>query len=435
MTAIPPLPLPEHAVHTLDNGIQCVAVRAPGLHQAMINVVARVGSRYEPVRTNGVSHFLEHAFFRGSARYPSTFAMNVAVEDFGGSLNGSTGRESSAYFTPIHPRALGVAVEVLSDMLFAPKLTDIELEREIILEEMLDEVDDEGRDIDIDNIAKVQVFGDHGLALKIAGTPESVRNIQLADLQQHLAEHYHGGNLVVCAAGDFNPEALFEPCVKHFARAPRAKPVPPLVAPVFPRGPSARFIEHKQSQLEMRVTFLAVPEEHPDYYPLAMLARLLDDGLSSPLQRRMVEQQALAYSVAAGIDRYSDCALFELDAASAPKKAVRVFEELLATLGAFVHAPPSQEELARARTRYAISLEFALDSTSELAGWFGGNALFGELDFASRRARLEAVTAEDIQRVARSTFRKESLHLTCVGPLGRAERQKLEAALQSPPGL
>src|SRR6185437_5249716 len=140
----------------------------PHLHSAMLAVYVRTGSRHETLATNGVSHFLEHMFFRGSERYPDTVRMNAVVEEVGGNLNGVTTRDHGYYYTPLHPNHLGVGMEIIGDMLTRPRLTDMEVERQIILEEMLDEVDEKGRDIDLENLSKRLLFPDHPLSLKIA---------------------------------------------------------------------------------------------------------------------------------------------------------------------------------------------------------------------------------------------------------------------------
>src|SRR3954463_1349651 len=142
----------------LENGLRVVTVELPHLHTGMVAVYVRAGSRQEDARRNGVSHFLEHLFFRGSANYPDGRAMNVLVEDCGGSLNGVTTRDHGYYFSPLHPRRLEVPLAVLGDMLARPLLKEIELEREVILEEILDEVDEKGRDIDVDNLSKRALF-------------------------------------------------------------------------------------------------------------------------------------------------------------------------------------------------------------------------------------------------------------------------------------
>src|SRR5204863_3072359 len=127
--------------------------------------------------------------------------MNMRVEDVGGSLNGVTTRDHGYYYTPLHPSGLAVGLETLGAMLSKPLLKEVEIEREVILEEMLDEVDDEGRDIDVDNISKRAAYGAHPLAYKIAGTRDTVRGLARKDLQKHLTEYYVAKNMGVAAAG------------------------------------------------------------------------------------------------------------------------------------------------------------------------------------------------------------------------------------------
>src|SRR5437868_1978475 len=127
--------------------------------------------------------------------------MNAAVEEMGGNFNGVTGRDFGYYYTPLHPAYLRVGMGILGDMLTRPRLTDMEVERQIILEEMLDEVDEKGRDIDLDNLSKRLLFGAHPLAMKIAGTRESVSALEHKQVLEHFARNYVTGNMVVTAAG------------------------------------------------------------------------------------------------------------------------------------------------------------------------------------------------------------------------------------------
>src|ERR671929_406710 len=167
----------------LGNGLRVVTVELPHLHTGMIAVYVRAGSRHEDPARNGVSHFLEHLFFRGSEGYPEGRAMNALVEDCGGALNGVTTRDHGYYFSPVHPERLEVPFAVLGDMLARPLFKEIEIEREVILEEILDEVDEKGRDIDVDNLTKRALFVGHPLGMKIAGTPETVSRLGEADLR------------------------------------------------------------------------------------------------------------------------------------------------------------------------------------------------------------------------------------------------------------
>src|SRR5712671_805087 len=151
----------------LPNGLRVVTVELPHLHTGMIAAYVRAGSRHEDPARNGVSHFLEHLFFRGSEGYPEGRAMNALVEDCGGSLNGVTTRDHGYYFSPVHPERLEVPVAVLGDMLARPLFKEIEIERGVMLEGILDAVLEKGRDIAIDDLSKRALFSDYPLGLKI----------------------------------------------------------------------------------------------------------------------------------------------------------------------------------------------------------------------------------------------------------------------------
>ncbi|MBX5484713.1 MAG: insulinase family protein, partial [Myxococcaceae bacterium] len=207
----------------LPSGLRVVTIETPHLHSAVVAVYVRAGSRHETPENNGVSHFLEHMFFRGSRQYPDTVQMNALVEDVGGNLNGVTTRDHGYYYTPVHPRHLDVALSVLGDMLTQPLLLEMETERQVILEEMLDEVDEDGNDIDLDNLALKEVFGTHPLGLKIAGTRESVSRLTRAQLEAHLERFYVTGNLVVTVAGPVSHGQVVDLAASRFA-ALRAGP-------------------------------------------------------------------------------------------------------------------------------------------------------------------------------------------------------------------
>ena len=272
----------------LPNGLRVVTVETPHLHTALLAVYVRTGSRHETAANNGVSHFLEHLFFRGSEGWPDSVRMNAAIEEAGGNLNGVTTRDHGCYYTPLHPGHLDVGVRVLGDMLTRPRLTGMEVEREVILEEMLDEVDERGRDIDVDNLSKRLLYGSHPLALKIAGTRESVSALTLEQVREHYARHYRCANLVVSAAGRVRHAEVVALAEAAFARLPRGRPRREAPAPPPPQGPLFQYVHHEEAQTEFRLNFPVVPEHHPDFPALTLLWRLLDDGLSSRLPLEIV---------------------------------------------------------------------------------------------------------------------------------------------------
>lgn len=419
----------------LPSGLSVVTIETKHLHSAMAAVYARVGSRHESPRTNGVSHVLEHLFFRGSERYPDSVKMNARIERVGGNLNGVTMRDSSYFYTPVHPEGVGEALEILGDMLTRPRLVQLGVEKRVILEEMLDEVDERGRDIDPDNLSKRLLYGHHPLALKIAGTPQTVKGLRAADVRSHFERAYVSGNLVVSVAGPVHHAEIVASVARafrHLPRGPRFTEEPPLVG--APKGPRLKYVTLDETQVEFRLAFPAISDSHPDHHALATLRRVLDDGLSSRLPYNIVERRGLAYSIGGAMEVFHDAGSFEIDGACAPESLGAVVDEVLRTLKTLVMGRITREELTRAQRRHRMHLDFLHDSPGELCGWFGGGELFRPPEsFADRAAAVDALTLDDLVRTARTYLTGQTLTLVAVGPksgqksvervLGEAERR------------
>lgn len=407
----------SHFVDTLPSGLKVVTVEAPHLHSAMVAIYVRVGSRHESAENSGVSHFLEHLFFRGSKRHPDTVKMNARVEAAGGNLNAVTTRDSSTYYSPVHPHGVEVALEVLGDMLTRPVLKDLALEKRIILEEMLDEVDEKGRDIDIENLSKRALWGKHPMAHKVAGTPKSVKAMTLARVRAHYERYYRGGNMVVAVSGPVSRRRV-RAQVAHAFRYLKPGPLSTETPPPQPKpGPVWKHVHFPDAQTEFRLSFYAVAEDHPDAKVLHLLRRVLDDGLSSRLPYDVVESRGLAYSVGASFETFHDAGLFEIDGACAPENLPALMRQLFKTLDTLKRGEISAEELARAKRRSAMHFGFLQDSPADLAGWFGGNLLFRQpVSIAQRVRETNAITRAQLVAAAKRYLTRERIQLVTVGP-------------------
>jgi predicted Zn-dependent peptidase len=414
----------------LPNGLRVLTAPAPGLHSAMIALYVGVGSRHEAAEVNGISHFLEHLFFRGSEGWPDTIAMNSAVESAGGSLNGITARDHGCYFTPIHPGEIGTGLAILGDLVRRPLLREMDVEREVILEEILDEVDADGRDIDPDNLSKRIAFGAHPLGFKIAGTPQTVRRLGEREIRAHHARHYVGSNLVLAVAGPVRSSEVRDLADEHLGALPRGRRSAVVPPPSWPAGPRLEVVAHDDAQAEFSLSFPCPPEHDPDYPVHLCIRRILDDGLSSRLPFEIVERRGLAYSLHAGIDAFADAGMTVVDGACAPAKLPRVLEEILRVLGSLAERPVPDDELLRVQRRHRMTLAFSLDSAAELAGWYGsGEVLSAPEGFEERCRRVERVAPADVARVARETFRRRNAIAVVVGPARRRERIAVERLL------
>lgn len=323
-------------------------------------------------------------------------------------------------------------MSVLADMLARPLFKEIELEREVILEEILDEVDEKGRDIDVDNLAKAALFPDHPLGMKIAGSRETVSALREEDLRSHHERAYGARNLVLSCAGRLRHAQVVELAEKHFGKVRPGRTLSDVPVDGAPRAPQLVAVEHAESQLELQVSFRGPPEEHADFPVLRVIKRILDDGLASRLQLNLVERRALAYSVGAGMDGFTDCSVFEVGCACAPRKAPDALAETLRLLDELRRADVPEDELSRAKKKTRIWLEFSLDAPAEMIGWFGaGELLHAPVEsFESWIARIEQVTPADVRRVANAVFRRENLVAVAVGPLAGVQR-KLRDTVES----
>ena len=424
----------RHRRSVLPNGLTVVTVETPHLHSAMVSVYVRVGSRHETKDDNGVSHFLEHLFFRGSHRHRDTVKMNAFVEGVGGNLNGITTRDCSYYYTPCHPRAVPECLEVLGDMLTRPRLVHLGLEKKIILEEMLDEVDERGRDIDIDNLAKRELYGEHPLAFKIAGTPQTVKGMTLTKIKRHYLKHYVAGNMVVAASGPISHAAVVRTARAAFAKVKAGSRVDEKPAPPPPTGPHLKHVHFEEAQTELRLSFPTVSDAHQDFAALSLLRRVLDDGLSSRLPYNVVERRGLAYSVSAALEAFHDTGVFDVEGACAPDAAGALASEVCRTLGSLRAGRVTRDELERAKGRHRMHLDFLQDSPSDLIGWFGGTELFREPESFEERCRaVERVTLADLKRVSQRYLKRSALRAIAVGP--GAGLKSLRRAIERADGL
>ncbi len=424
--------LVERAV--LPNGLRVLTAGAPGLHSAMVALYVRAGSRHESASAHGVAHFLEHLLFRGSVGWPDSVAMNAAIESAGGNLNGVTARDHGAYYTPLHPAELATGLSVLGDLVQRPLLKELEVEREVILEEILDEVDPDGRDIDPDNLVKRMVFGGHPLARKIGGTPASVRALSRRQARSHLERFYTGENLVLAVAGPVRHEQVLELAHRHLGALPRGVRSVDRPPPPWPVGPRLEVVDHDDAQAEFTLAFPCPPELHADYPAFLLLRRVLDDGLSSRLPFEVVEKRGLAYSLHCGLDTFTDAGMLVIDGACSPRKLRAVLERILLVLAELAERPVGEAELTRVQRRHRMMLDFSLDSPADLVAWYGaGEVLSAPEGLEARCRRVEAVTSASLQRVAAATFRRTRLAGVVVGPVGVRQRRALERLVQGGP--
>ena len=410
--------LPSRIV--LPNGLPVIAVELPHLHTAAITLLVGVGSRHETARTNGLSHFLEHMLFRGTKSHPTAYDLNHAIECLGSTMDAATSRDSTELSVRVFPDAVDESLSLLAEIVSTGRFSDIEIERRVILEEIADEVDEDGRIVDLDVVAKSTLWPTVSLGFPIAGPPENVQRFGVADLIAHRDRYYVASNSVLAIAGPLSPEAVHRMAAAHLGGLAAGSPAvvePPVVGRSLPY---LKVVQDSGSQTDVQLAFVAFPETDPDGVALQVLLRMLDDGVASRLQRRLCDELGLAYQVGASLETYRDAGLLLVEGAVRHEKVPALLEELGRVLQEVRVTPVEPQELQRARARTRFSLAQRVDSPESTAAWVADGELLGSSEtFEERIQRVERVTAGDVQRVARRVLRPEGLLVTAVGRLGR----------------
>ncbi len=417
-----PAPLdPPVATTTLANGLRVTTVALPHLHTATVSAFVKVGSRFEGPADNGLSHFVEHMLFRGTERYPTSLALNTAVERLGSTLHAETGRDYTLLSMGFEPAQVGAGLGLLGELLSRPRFSDIELERALVLEEINEDYDEDDVEINVDDIARGLAFADHPLGQRIIGPRTNVEGFSERDVRAHFTRFYGATNIIICVAGPVEHDEVVAIADRQLGGLPAGTQAMPEPAPAPAQGPRWRHVKDSGAQTTLAMLFRGVPELDADYPAFVGLLRALDDGMSTRLHYQLADQQGLAYSIGAGIEPLADAALFEVTGATANAKLPKLVSEILGLLAGLRDRAITADELDKIRTRYRYETMASLDDPSAMAGWFGGTALY--YPPPSLSARLDSMAAIDgdaIVAAARRVLVPDGLCLAAVGALSKA---------------
>jgi predicted Zn-dependent peptidase len=427
---VPALDVP-YATRVLSNGARVVAVPQPQLHRAHVAFYVRVGSRFEAPETNGISHFLEHMIYRGTERLRSAHAVNFAFERLGGSLYAATQVDYGVFSVSLPPENLEEATALFAEVLLDPAFHDVEIEQGIVCEEILEDLDDEGRQVDADNLSRSLIYPAHPLGYTITGDEARVRSFDPTVLRTHHTRHYRGAGVVVALSGAIDAERALDLAEKHFGRMPAGERVATAPPSHAQKKPRLRLVENVSSQTELRVCLRAIPETDPRRAGLDVLMRLVDDGMSTRLYHRICDAQGLCYDVSAGYDGYEDDGIVDFAAGVVHQRTAKVTGEILAMIDELAQFGPTEEELEKVRNRHRWELSTLRDSAEDLAGFFAGGYLFNRFETpAQRLSRTQHVTQEDVIEVARILAQPSRLNVVAVGLLEDGEDKRLSETVK-----
>jgi predicted Zn-dependent peptidase len=416
---------------TLANGLRVVVAPQPQLHRAHVALWSRVGSRFETSEDNGISHFLEHMIYRGTRRMPSAHAVNLAFERLGGLLFASTQVDHGIFSISLPPESLDEACALFGEVLSQPAFLDIDIERGIVLEEILEDLDDEGHQVDADNISRALIYGNHPLGFTITGGEKHVRSFDEAMLRRHHALHYTADNAVLAFSGNIAEDHALRIAERDFGALPRGERVVAAPPERSQRRPRLDIVDNVSSQTELRVCFRALSEVDPRRPALDVLMRVVDDGMSTRLYHRLCDSRGLCYDVSAGYDGYEDDGVVDIAAGVQHKRVALVAREVLAMFEELAADGPTAEELEKVRRRVAWDARAMADSAEETAAFYASAALFERPSTPERHVEeLARVSAGEVREAARVIARPDRLDVVAVGLLEDGEDDRLAEVVQ-----
>jgi predicted Zn-dependent peptidase len=425
-----------HERTVLPNGLRVVTQTMPTARSVSVALFVPVGSRHEDAAHAGLSHLLEHLVFKGTRGHPEAGSLSQRVEGVGGSVNASTDRELTVYSSKVPAAEWPIALEAVNELALRPLLRarDLQSEKPVIADEIRMYVDSPSDHVF--TIFDELLFGSHPLGREIAGTIGSVRRATHEAVVEHWRSAYRTRALVLSVAGAIDHDAVVRAAASWTADGPDldGRPVPPPpVAAGRPRPVPAgalRVSHRRLSQGNLCLGMPGVARDDPDRWALDLLGAILGDGMGSRLFLDLRERRSLVYDVSTFAAMYADTGTFGVHAGFDPEDAERVIAAILEQLDRITTEPVSREELDRARAYTRGRLELRMEDSGAVAGWIGtGEALLPRVMTVEEVIeRLDAVTVEDLLRVARRHLRPSDARLAVLGPF--RSRRRLERALR-----
>ncbi len=418
----------------LANGLTILTEKMPDVRSATLGFWIKRGSRHEPANLNGISHFIEHAVFKGTTKRT---ALDIAIETdrLGGNLDAFTMHEAVGFMAKVVDTQTANAFDLIADMIANPLFDAKELRREqkVIVEE-IKMVEDTPEDI-LSEVFTRAFYPNHALGLPIEGTRKTVRTFNRETTKNFHAETFQPQNIVIACAGNVEHAQVVELSEKFFSQKSeiRNQKLEAEVSDV-PQSSAPILIKNKknleQAQLIIAAPWISSADERR--YAASLLIGILGDGNSSHLWQTIREKRGLAYSVGASANSFEDCGVFSIYAGCSPEKVLEVVDLSIVELKKIKREGVMLEELNLAKEQTIASVLLGLEDSSVRAANLAQMEITHgrQISVEETLAKIEAVTTEEIREIAREFFQTEKIALAALGNLNglKIRRERLEVS-------
>src|SRR5436190_5075345 len=401
----------------LPNGLTVLTERMEHIRSVSIGIWVRTGSRHEDVAANGISHFLEHMVFKGTK---TRSAEDIArqVDSIGGNMDAFTAKECICFNVKVLDEHLPIAMDVLSDLVLNPvfDVKDIGRERGVILEEI--KMDEDNPDYLVHEIFTQNLWKDHPLGKPILGTKETVKRFEREAVFDAYAHRFAPGNIIVSAAGNLDHDQFVELVTKHFEHM---KPMNNGFHSSAPKIVSRITLRNKKAleQVQLCIGVPAHPIAHEKRHAGYILNTLLGGGMSSRLFQNIRERQGLAYSIYSDLNPYRATGCLAAYVGTSRESAAKVVQSVVSEFRRLITEPVPAEELRRSKDQLKGSLMLSLESSTARMSNLARQEMYFDRFYTLDELieKIESVTAEELQGLAKEFFQTDSIAVTVLGNL------------------
>jgi predicted Zn-dependent peptidase len=418
----------KYKINLLSNKIPLITVPIPGARTVTALVMIKTGSKYETRTNSGLSHFLEHMFFKGTKRRPNTLALSSELDCLGGEYNAFTAKEFTGYWIKVAAPKLTAALDIISDMLLNSKFVAAEIEREkgVIIEEL--NMYEDNPMMHVEDVFESCLYGDTPAGWETIGTKKNIQSFKRADFLRYFRTQYGAASTCVIIAGSLK-ESDRQLVAKMFAAVPTNKWQDKLAVKEKQISPQLRVISKATDQVNLSLGVRTVPIGHQAEFKIKLLSIILGGSMSSRLFINLRERHGLAYYVRTSSEFYSDSGYLTTQAGVPQDKLEAAVSIILAEYKRLTLEPVSVTELQRAKDLLAGKSLLQMEATDNLAMWYARQAVLRDqmLTPGDFLKAINRITPADLQATAKEIFVSHNLNLAVIG---RAKTAKLKQMLK-----
>ncbi len=416
---------------TLKSGLRVVTIPMKNANSVTVLILVGTGSKYEKKEVNGISHFLEHMFFKGTKKRPTTLKISETLDMIGGQYNAFTSKEVTGFWAKVDKRHTDIALDWICDMFLNSKFEQQEIEREkgVVIEELNMYLDTPTAYVS--ELFEDLLYKDQPAGWRIVGEKENILNFSREKMLDYYTSHYATENTVVCIAGDVNTKQIEEKIKKYFGKLKKSEPLPKLATLETQTEPEVLIHQKKTDQTHFCLGVRAYDMFHPSKYALSLMAVILGGNMSSRLFISVRERNGLAYYIHTSVDALTDTGYLVTQAGIKNNSLEKAVGLVLQEYKDLKNNKVGAKELKKAKDYLRGTMFLSLDATDNQASFYAGQEVMGEkmLTPEEKLKMIDKVSVNDIKKVAEDIFTNEKLNLAVIGPFEQKEKEKLQKLL------